>query len=124
MSDNSPLIIHDRLAQILESIDLIQEWSKNTTCPDDFITSMDKVMVFNACVMRLQVIGEEVGKLLKIESNPLNEFNYIPWRAICDMRNLISHEYSNINEIVVFSTIKEDLPELRKVIMILLEKYQ
>jgi uncharacterized protein with HEPN domain len=124
MSDNSPLIIHDRLAQILESIDLIQEWSKNTTCPDDFITSMDKVMVFNACVMRLQVIGEEVGKLLRIESSPLEEFNYIPWRAICDMRNLISHEYSNINEIVVFSTIKEDLPELRKVIMILLEKYQ
>ena len=28
-----------------------------------FLASMDKVMVFNACVMRLQVIGEQVGKL-------------------------------------------------------------
>src|SRR5574344_1536024 len=104
MSDRLSLIIYDRLTQILESINYIQEWSKNTNCPNDFITSMDKVMIFNACVMRLQVIGEEVGKLLKIENNPLDRFNNIPWRAICDMRNLISHEYSNIDEIVVFNT--------------------
>jgi uncharacterized protein with HEPN domain len=31
------------------------------------------------------------------------------------MRNLISHEYANIDEAVVFSAIKEDLPQLRSV---------
>ncbi len=31
--------------------------------------STTKYMAFNACVMRLQVIGEHVGKLLKIEKN-------------------------------------------------------
>lgn len=54
--------IHDRLEDILESIELIQEWSKGRTSVDDFITSSTGVMAFNACVMRFQVIGEHVGK--------------------------------------------------------------
>ena len=52
------LTICDRLTQIKESIYYIQQWSKEINCADDFLASMDKVMVFNACVMRLQVIGE------------------------------------------------------------------
>ena len=101
------LTICDRLTQIKESIYYIQQWSKEINCADDFLASMDKVMVFNACVMRLQVIGEQVGKLL----------------AIYDMRNLISHEYSNVDEQIVFTTIKNDLIELDKVITVLLNKY-
>ena len=66
--------------------------------------------------MRLQVIGEHVGKLLKNEANLLEKYNEIPWLAIYDMRNIISHEYSHIDEDVVFSTIKEDLPSLKSVI--------
>ena len=62
MSDNQ-LTIHDRLDAILESINLIQEWSKGMTELHDFMISPNRVMAFNACVMRLQVIGEHVGKL-------------------------------------------------------------
>ena len=74
-----------------------------------FLASMDKVMVFNACVMRLQVIGEQVGKLLFLQPSPLSEYKEIPWLAIYAMRNLISHEYSNVDEQIVFTTIKNDL---------------
>ena len=58
--------IRDRLEDILESIDLIQEWSKGMTELHDFMISPNCVMAFNACVMRLQVIGEHVGKLMKV----------------------------------------------------------
>ena len=75
-------------------------------------------MVFNACVMRLQV-----GKLLFLQPSPLSEYKEIPWLAIYDMRNLISHEYSNVDEQIVFTTIKNDLIELDKVITVLLNKY-
>lgn len=84
--------------------------------PDDFLTSMDGVMRFNACVMRLQVIGENVGKLMKSIPDILNMHSEIPWKAIYDMRNLISHEYSNIDETLVFDTIKNDLPVLESTI--------
>ena len=59
------LTIRDRLEDILESIGLIEEWSQGMTELHDFMISPGKVMAFNACVMRLQVIGEHVGKLLK-----------------------------------------------------------
>ena len=76
---------------------------------------------FRLCGDALQVIGELVGKLLKEASQPLSNHPEIPWVQIYDMRNLISHEYANIDEAVVFSAIKEDLPQLRPVIEELLK---
>ena len=81
MSDNL-LTIHDRLEDILDSINLIQEWSNGRTNVNDFMESSTGVMAFNACVMRFQVIGEHVGKLLKSEEKPLDSFPSIPWNAI------------------------------------------
>ena len=113
--------IRDRLEDILESIDLIQEWSKGMTELHDFMISPNRVMAFNACVMRLQVIGEHVGKLLKEESKPLDKYTEIPWHAIYGLRNIISHEYANIDEEIIVSAINEDLPKLRKVVEELLK---
>ncbi len=55
MSENQ-LTIHDRLEDILESINLIEEWTKGRKSVNDFMLSSTGVMAFNACIMRLQVI--------------------------------------------------------------------
>lgn len=80
-------------------------------------------MAFNACVMRLQVIGEHVGKLLKEEGKPLEEYKEIPWHAIYGLRNIISHEYANIDEAIIVSVINEDLPKLKDAVKDLLKQY-
>ncbi len=113
----------DRLQQIMESIDIIEERCKQIYTPDDFLTSMDRMTIFDSCVMRLQAIGEQVGKLLKEKDSPLDAYPDIPWKAIYDMRNFISHEYANVNEIIVFTTIKEDLPILKPIISEMLKLY-
>lgn len=113
---DTPITTRERLLEIIESIDLISSWSEKINAPIDFLTTPQNVMVFNACVMRLQVIGEHVGRLLQIEADMLEKHNEIPWLAIYDMRNIISHEYSHIDEEIVFSTIKDDLPALKAVI--------
>ena len=118
------LTIKDRLEDILESIGLIEEWSQGMTELHDFMISPGRVMAFNACVMRLQVIGEHVGKLLKEQSKPLESYTEIPWQAIYGMRNIISHEYGNVDETIVVSVINEDLPKLKAVIKDLLSKYK
>ena len=122
MSDNQ-LTIHDRLEDILDSINLIQEWSDGRTSVNDFMLSPTGVMAFNACVMRFQVIGEHIGKLLKNEEKPLDAYPNIPWNAIYGMRNIISHEYANIDEDIIVSVINDDLPPLKEVIEELLRKY-
>ena len=118
------LTIRDRLEDILESIGLIEEWSQGMTELHDFMISPGRVMAFNACVMRLQVIGEHVRKLLKEQGKPLESYTEIPWQAIYTMRNIISHEYGNVDETIVVSVINEDLPKLKAVIKELLSKYK
>ena len=122
MSENRTTI-HDRLEDILESIDLILEWSKGRKTVDDFINSSTGVMAFNACVMRFQVIGEHVGKLLGNSEHPLDGYGQIPWLAIYGLRNIISHEYANIDEEIIVSVINNDLMPLRGVIEELLNKF-
>jgi len=39
------------------------------------------------------------------------------------MRNIISHEYANIDEEIVISVINDELPKLKKVIEELLKRY-
>lgn len=123
MNDTS-ITTRERLLEIIESIDLITSWSEQISQPVDFLTTPQNVMAFNACVMRLQVIGEHVGKLLKNDSNLLDSHNEIPWMAIYDMRNIISHEYSHIDEEVVYSTVKDDLPALKSTIEQMLNDIQ
>ena len=122
MSDNQ-LTIHDRLEDILDSINLIQEWSDGRTSVNDFMSSSTGVMAFNACVMRFQVIGEHVGKLLKNEEKPLEAWPKIPWNAIYGMRNIISHEYGNIDEDIIVSVINDDLKPLKEAIEKLLKTF-
>lgn len=115
--------IHDRLLQIAEAITIITGRCDRIATPDDFLASATGMMIFDSCVMRLQTIGEQVSKLLKEPECPLLSYPQIPWRAICDLRNVISHEYANIDEILIFNTIKEDLPILQNVIEEMLKQY-
>ena len=123
MSDNNTTI-RDRLEDILESINLIQEWSGSRKTVNDFMTSSTGVMAFNACVMRLQVIGEHVGKLLNSAQKPLEAYPQIPWHAIYGLRNVISHEYANIDEDIIVSVVNDDLKPLKAVIEELLNKFK
>ena len=58
MSENQQTL-KDRLMEINESIELIWDWSDGMTSSHEFMLSPNRVMAFNACVMRLQVIGEQ-----------------------------------------------------------------
>ena len=116
--------LQDRLLQIEESISIIIERCIDIHSPEDFLLTSGNVMIFDSCVMRLQSIGEQVGKILKIENNPLLSFPEIPWKAIYGMRNFISHEYANIDETVIYSTIREDLPAVLSAISSMLKDFE
>ena len=113
MSRSSRYTLKDRLEQIAESIDLVIDRCENVHTANEFLLSPDNVMKFDSCVMRLQAIGEQVGKILKEDNCPFNDFPDIPWVAVYDMRNFISHEYASVDETIVFDVIKEDLPRMK-----------
>ena len=123
MSRSSRYTLKDRLEQIAESIDLVIDRCENVHTANEFLLSPDNVMKFDSCVMRLQAIGEQVGKILKEDNCPFNDFPDIPWVAAYDMRNFISHEYANVDEEIVFDVIKEDLPRMQKAVKEILLTY-
>ncbi|WP_262918010.1 DUF86 domain-containing protein [Prevotella sp. E13-27] len=53
----------------------------------------------------------------------MSDYPNIPWNAIYGMRNFISHEYANIDEEIIVSTINDDIPQLKSVIEELLKEY-
>ena len=123
MSKKSPYTTKDRLEQIIESIELIISRCENINDANEFLLSSDNMMRFDSCVMRLQAIGEQIGKLLKEDDCPFEKFPEIPWVAAYDMRNFISHEYANIDEAIVFDVIKEDLPRMQEAVKKILNDY-
>ena len=123
MSKKSQYTVKDRLEQISESIDLIVSRCENIYSANDFLLSPDNVMKFDSCVMRLQAIGEQIGKILKEENCPFDKYPEIPWLAAYDMRNFISHEYANVDEEIVFDVIKKDLPRMQKAVKEILLAY-
>ncbi|GGJ83845.1 antitoxin [Parabacteroides faecis] len=108
----------DRCDQIVESIDLIMQWSKPILSPDDFLLSPEHVLIFDGCVMRLQIIGENIKKIDECTNGELfSEYPEIPWRKVIALRNIISHEYANVDEEIIFAVIRQSLPPLRTVVL-------
>ena len=111
------------MEQIIESIELNISICENINDANEFLLSPDNMMRFDSCVMRLQAIGEQIGKLLKEDNCPFDKYPEIPWVAAYDMRNFISHEYANIDEAIVFDVIKEDLPRMQEAVKKILNDY-
>ena len=38
----------------------------------------------------------------------------IPWRDMNDMRNIVAHEYYGVDYDIIWNTIKENIPTLKK----------
>jgi uncharacterized protein with HEPN domain len=66
----------------------------------------------------LEIIGEAVNKLLKINSTIEISFA----RQIVDLRNKVIHAYDNVNDIVIWSVIMNHLPRLKLEVEILMQE--
>ena len=99
-----PLIyLHD----ILDSIKNIEEDTRRIS-EKEFL---NKRIIQQAVVRNLEIIGEAVKQI------PLGFRKHhpdIPWHKIMAMRNRIIHEYFGLKLNVIWQTIKEDLPLLKK----------
>lgn len=106
-------IIIDRFEQIRESIALINSWCSNYSTEDDFLCSPTGMAMLDASILRLQIIGEAVRAINDMtEQGLLTQYPDIPWHSIIGLRNIISHEYANINYTMIVNVIKNNLSVL------------
>ena len=87
--------------QILEMISLIEKYKED---------GLDDEQNWDATLMRLQVIGENVGKIPK---EVKKKYSDIEWDKFKNLRNIISHVYMNVLKEVVKDAIENGLPKLK-----------
>ncbi len=118
-----------RIKSLLERIDaaisLILQGTEHIQSADDFLCSPNGMFTLSGACMQLIFIGESV-KVIDTKTNHeyLQLYHGIPWREIMGLRDIIAHEYHNIDAEEIFYVIKNDLPELQSTIKMMIETIQ
>lgn len=93
------------LLDILEAAKLAVSYIENKS-KDDFLND---IQCQDAVIRRLEIIGEAARR---IEDDTRATFPCLPWREMIGMRNIMIHEYDDIDFDTVFKTVQKDLPSL------------
>lgn len=95
------------LRHIVDAIELIEEYTRGMS-ENEFLSNS---MAHDAVVRQVEIIGEAAGNI----SDEFQETHKeLPWGKMIGIRNKIIHEYFNVNYAIVWDTVKDDLPILKK----------
>ncbi|MEJ5261375.1 MAG: DUF86 domain-containing protein [Ignavibacterium sp.] len=97
------------LEDIIESIDKIEEYSRNLT----FEEFSQSPMVIDAIVRNIEIIGE-ASKNIPEEIQA--KFLDIPWQKIKGIRNRIVHEYFSVDITIIWFIVQNELTSLKTTI--------
>lgn len=62
----------------------------------------------------LEIIGEAASKLpVKFRK----KYKDIPWKLVISMRNKVIHEYFGVDKSILWKTVMEDIPALKKEVL-------
>ncbi len=92
---------------ILESIELIEEYSRGLSQ----LQFQKSHATQDAIIRRLEIIGEAVKNL----PNSFREkHSNIPWKQMAGMRDILIHEYFDVDLSLAWQVVKKELPALKK----------
>src|ERR1035437_8391939 len=103
----------DKCELIEESIKYIELDTKDIFEPDDFRKSEDTFTKLDATMMRLQVIGENMKKIIKLDPDFFSKDLSFDTNNIIRFRDFISHHYEKLDTDIVFEIRKNDIPILK-----------
>ena len=98
-----------RLWGILQAARLIVSYLRNTT-ETQFLANTEKQ---DAVIRRLEIIGEATAHLTETTRQAIPE---LPFRRMRGMRNIVAHDYGNVDLKVVWEVGVVHVPEVRAVL--------
>lgn len=106
---------------VIDKSNLIIERNSSILSYHDFLESPTNMEKFDAACMLIQVVGETSRKIDNWTSSYLfPNYPQVYWKGVFALRNIISHEYGNVDPENIFKIIKTHLPELVACIKIIL----
>jgi uncharacterized protein with HEPN domain len=99
-----------RVNDILEAIDKIERYTQDM----DFSGWLEDEKTVDAVIRNIEVIGEASSHL---PDEVLQRYKDIPWRLMKGIRNILAHEYFGVDLEIIWKTVKEDLPTIKKLLL-------
>ena len=113
--------IIDNLHGILDSIELIEIRFAGIAKSDDFVMNADGVLMLDSICMRLQIIGEILKKIHKIDPAIWERYPQIEWPNIMKLRDIISHHYNHVDHEIIYDICQNNMPALKKAVQQMLK---
>ncbi|NOX33742.1 MAG: DUF86 domain-containing protein [Deltaproteobacteria bacterium] len=118
-------VLADLLNKMQDCLNKIQVRFKPVNTVSDLTDSPTGTERLDLLCMPLIVIGELVKKIDKVtDQSFLKKYPDIPWGEIKGMRNIVAHDYFNIDAEEIFNTCKEDIPKLAETIDIIISNLE
>lgn len=103
-----------RILHILDAIIEIENYLEKISI-DSF---SENLMMVNATIRQLEIIGEASNHLTE---EIKDQYKSVEWKQIIGLRNILIHEYFNVDIPLVWSVIQYDLPHFKQTIITILE---
>jgi uncharacterized protein with HEPN domain len=105
-----PSRIADYLSHIQQALARIENYTHGLDEPGFLANEL----VQDAVIRNLEVVGEACRNIERADAAFALRHPQLPLTAACEMRNVLAHGYFKIDMVLVWATVKNDLPALRQ----------
>jgi uncharacterized protein with HEPN domain len=109
---NKALRVPDYLGHILAAIERIERHTAGV----DELGFLSSELIQDAVIRNIEVIGEAANNIQRADAEFAAANAEIPWQVMYAMRNRLSHGYDKVDFEMVWKTIRNDLPDLYKLV--------
>ena len=107
-------LLVEKLSQVSNALDRVARRFKEIHSADDFLASEQGLDMLDSICMMLIAVGENFKSIDRMtESNLLEQYPEVNWRGVKGVRDVISHQYFNIDAEEIYYICKHDLTPLR-----------
>ncbi len=107
----------DSLQDILDAIAAVERFTANVSF-DEFAQNEEKIFAVEKAI---EIMGEAVKN---VPDSLKKSYPEIPWKSIAGMRDKLAHQYWQIDVEVIWKTVNNDLPILKRMILEILTELQ
>ena len=123
MFENNFII--ELLIQIKDASERIVRRTLKIKSPDEFYKNDETLAKLDAVCMLLIAIGESLKKIDRISDGKLfAKYPDVDWKGLKGIRDVISHQYFDLDAEAVFNTSKKDIPQLIETLRQLIKEYK
>ena len=105
-------VILSKFEYVSQHVLQIKEYTKSIKNSDDYEISFEGVTLFDATMMRLQALGENLKQIELKAPEFLERHSEIDWEKIIRFRDFISHHYEKLESEIIFEICTVFIPKL------------